>query len=158
MTSDEQDVYWMHRAIEMAKIGQSKGEVPVGAVLVKDQEALALGFNQPIQNQDPTHHAEMQVIRQAAQKIDNYRILDSTLYVTLEPCCMCAGAIIQARIARVVFGAFEPKAGACGSVMNILAHPKLNHHPIVQGGVLEQPCANLLKEFFKLKRSLLKHS
>ncbi len=158
MTSDEQDVYWMHRAIEMAKIGQSKGEVPVGAVLVKDQEALALGFNQPIQNQDPTHHAEMQVIRQAAQKIDNYRILDSTLYVTLEPCSMCAGAIIQARIARVVFGAFEPKAGACGSVMNILAHPKLNHHPIVQGGMLEQPCANLLKEFFKLKRSLLKHS
>jgi len=158
MTFDEQDAYWMQRAIEMAQIGQSKGEVPVGAVLVKDQEALALGYNQPIKNHDPTHHAEIQVIRQAAKKIGNYRLPGTTLYVTLEPCSMCAGAIIQSRISRVVFGAYEPKGGACGSVMNILSHVTLNHNPIVQGGVLEQPCANLLKEFFKLKRSMLKTS
>tara|TARA_R110002110_G_scaffold404606_1_gene623105 strand:- start:124472 stop:125014 length:543 start_codon:yes stop_codon:yes gene_type:complete len=154
----KQDVYWMRRAIELAQIGQANGEVPVGAVLVRDQKMLAEGFNQPIQQNDPTLHAEIQVIRQAAKALNNYRILDSTLYVTLEPCCMCAGAIIQARISRVVFGAFDPKAGACGSVMNLLDHKqtnykKLNHTPVVQGGVLEQPCAVVLKEFFKLKRS-----
>lgn len=158
MVFDGQDSYWMQRAIEMAQLGQSKGEVPVGAVLVKDQEALAFGYNQPILNHDPTHHAEIQVIREAAQKVGNYRILGSTLYVTLEPCSMCAGAIIQARIARVVFGAFEPKGGACGSVIDILNHEKLNHQPVVQGGLLEHHCANLLKEFFKLKRSTLKTS
>lgn len=131
LTDDER---WMQKAIELATEGNKQGEVPVGAVLVQQGSILAAAYNTPILNQDPTAHAEINVIRQAAQKIGNYRILNSTLYVTLEPCCMCAGAIIQARISRVVFGAFDKKAGGCGSVFNLLAAPEVNHRPNVLGG------------------------
>lgn len=148
------DVYWMKRAMTLAKIAESQDEVPVGAVLVCDDQEIGCGYNRPIDQHDPTHHAEMAAIRQAAQNVQNYRILNSTLYVTLEPCAMCAGAIIQARIERVVFGAFDPKAGACGSIINLLNHSALNHRPSVQGGVLAESCAELLTHFFKQKRLL----
>lgn len=148
----DQDIYWMQRALELAKQGQAQGEVPVGAVLIQQDIELAADCNTPISHNDPTCHAEMNVIRKAATRIQNYRLLDTTLYVTLEPCSMCAGAIIQARIKRVVFGAFDLKAGAGGSVINILSMPQLNHHPEITGGVLKEACGSLLTEFFKEKR------
>ncbi|MCS5708255.1 tRNA adenosine(34) deaminase TadA [Candidatus Berkiella cookevillensis] len=148
----EQDIYWMQRALELAKQGQAQGEVPVGAVLIQEDTELAAEYNTPISHNDPTCHAEMNVIRKAATRLQNYRLLDTTLYVTLEPCCMCAGAIIQARIKRVVFGAFDLKAGASGSVINILSMPQLNHHPEIVGGILKESCGSLLTEFFKKKR------
>lgn len=144
----------MQRAIELAKKAQELGEVPVGAVIVNaDEQVLAEAYNQPIQANDPSAHAEIVALRLAAQKIQNYRIAgDNTLYVTLEPCVMCAGAIIHARIKRVVFGAFDPKAGAAGSVFDVLGTDKLNHHVEVQGGVMENVCGELLKTFFRARR------
>ena len=144
----------MQRAIELAKKAQELGEVPVGAVIVNaDEQVLAEAYNQPIQANDPSAHAEIVALRLAAQKIQNYRIAgDNTLYVTLEPCVMCAGAIIHARIKRVVFGAFDPKAGAAGSVFDVLGTDKLNHHVEVQGGVIENVCGELLKTFFRARR------
>lgn len=143
----------MRYAITLAQKAESIGEVPVGAVLVNNDEIIAEAYNQPIQSNDPTAHAEIAALRIAAQKRENYRIVgENTLYVTLEPCVMCAGAIIHARIQRVVFGAFDPKAGAAGSVFSVLGTDKLNHKVEVQGGVLENECAALLTSFFKARR------
>lgn len=130
-----------------------EGEVPVGAVLVKDGDVIGEGWNRPIGSCDPTAHAEIQALRAAAKNINNYRLLDTTLYVTLEPCAMCAGAIIHARVKRVVFGAYDPKGGAAGSVFEILGTDKLNHRLEFTAGILEDECANLLTEFFRIKRN-----
>ncbi|MFI4938073.1 MAG: tRNA adenosine(34) deaminase TadA [Candidatus Berkiellales bacterium] len=148
----DNDLRWMQHALELAKRAEQQGEVPVGAVLVKDQVIIGEGFNCPISTKDPTAHAEIQAIRAAGQSINNYRLCDSTLYVTLEPCAMCAGAIIHARIKRVVFGAKDPRAGAGGSVFNLLDHEKLNHRALLQSGVLKEECSRLLIDFFQKKR------
>lgn len=139
--------------MELALRAAREGEVPVGAVVVKDGQAIGEGWNRPIGAHDPTAHAEIQALRAAAQVLGNYRLPDTTLYVTLEPCAMCAGAIIHARVRRVVFGAFDPKGGAAGSVFEILGTDKLNHRVEVQGGVLAQECGDMLREFFVLKRA-----
>ncbi len=143
---------FMQRALELARHAATLGEVPVGAVVVRDGELIGEGWNQPIVTHDPTAHAEIVALRAAAQRVQNYRLTDATLYVTLEPCAMCAGAIVHARIARVVFGAADPKAGAGGSVFNLLAHARLNHRAAVVGGVLQAPCASLLQAFFEARR------
>ena len=149
MKSDE---HWMQRAIELAQKAEGQGEVPVGALLVIDNECIAEGWNQPISSHDPSAHAEIIAMRNAGKSLGNYRLTAATLYVTLEPCAMCAGAIIHARISRVVFGTSDPKAGAAGSVFDILTTKKLNHFPEVTGGVLETLCAEILQKFFKNKR------
>lgn len=139
------DHYWMQYAITLAEQAQAQGEVPVGAVLIKNDEILGAGFNCPITTHDPTAHAEIQAIRAAAKALNNYRLVDTTLYVTLEPCAMCAGAIGHARIGRVVYGASDPRAtgGECGV---------FNHRPSVTSGVLANECRQLLIDFFKLRR------
>jgi len=135
-----------------AEEARAAGEVPVGAVLVRGDEVIATGFNHPIGAHDPSAHAEMVALRAAAQVAQNYRLPGCELYVTLEPCLMCAGAIMHARIARVVFGARDPKTGACGSVVDAFANPQLNHHTEVTGGVLESECGAALKSFFAERR------
>ncbi|MCO7227450.1 tRNA adenosine(34) deaminase TadA [Pleionea sp. CnH1-48] len=149
---DERDEFYMHKAIEMARHAESKGEVPVGAILVGDDEIIATGYNQLITTHDPTAHAEIIAIRQGASKVKNYRLINTTLYVTLEPCAMCAMAIVHARIQRVCFGAFDHKTGASSSVFQILQNPANNHQPEVSSGILEQDCSNLLSSFFKRRR------
>jgi len=151
-TQFEDDEKWMTHAIKLAEHAESIDEVPVGAVIVKDNKIISAGWNQPITSNDPTAHAEVIALRAAAQAIENYRLVDTTLYVTLEPCAMCAGALIHARVKRVVFGATDPRTGAAGSMFNILNTTKLNHTIEVEHGVLEKECAQLLKEFFKKKR------
>ena len=146
------DEHHMRRALSIAREGGSLGEVPVGAVVVLDGEVIGEGYNAPISRHDPTAHAEIQAMRAAAQRIGNYRIAGANLFVTLEPCSMCAGAMMHARIARVVFGAADPKTGACGSVINLFAEQRLNHHAEVIGGVLVKECGALLKDFFKERR------
>ena len=153
MTQAEQDKHWMGLALEMASKAESLGEVPVGAVLVKDNQVLAAGFNYSIGQHDPSAHAEMQCLRQAGKVLENYRMLDTTLYVTLEPCAMCAGAMVHSRISRVVFGAKDLKTGAAGSVVDLLNHPDFNHQVEVTSGVLEQECANMLSDFFRRRRA-----
>ncbi len=148
------DETYMRLALDQAHNAWALGEVPVGAVLVKDGQVLATGFNQPIGNADPTAHAEIQTIRAAAELIGNYRLSHCTLYVTLEPCAMCAGAIQHARISRLVFGAADPKTGACGSVVDLFAQPRLNHHAHVRRGVLADACGRVLSEFFAERRNL----
>ncbi|MFO1258718.1 MAG: tRNA adenosine(34) deaminase TadA [Gammaproteobacteria bacterium] len=148
----DRDRFWMQEAIRCAEEAEAAGEVPVGAVLVSDDIPIARGWNKPIQTRDPSLHAEMDVIRQAAKILENYRLPNTTLYVTLEPCAMCAGLIQHARIARVVFGAFDEKAGACGSVLDILNHPKRLHKIDVTGGILIHECRALLQSFFKARR------
>ena len=148
------DIKWMQRALELARHAESLGEVPVGAVLVLKNEIIAEGWNQPISSHDPSAHAEMVVLREAGKKIRNYRLCDTTLYVTLEPCVMCAGAIVHARVGRVVFGAEDPKAGAAGSVFQILNSDRLNHQCEITMGVMQDECAGLLQEFFRKKRNL----
>lgn len=148
----ELDRQYMQQAIEQAKLAATAGEVPVGAVLVRDGQVISTGFNQPIGNSDPSAHAEMMAIRSAAQSISNYRLPGSTLYVTLEPCAMCAGAILHARVDRVVFGALDPKTGAAGSVLDIFSEKSINHHTQVEGGVMDQECGQLLRDFFKERR------
>jgi tRNA(adenine34) deaminase len=128
------------------------GEVPVGAVVVKDGAVVGRGYNRPISARDPTAHAEVIALRKAAEQVGNYRLADCALYVTLEPCAMCAGAIMHARIGRVLFGAPDPKSGACGSVVNLFAEGRLNHHATVVGGVLAEEAAQLLREFFVKRR------
>jgi len=149
MTIDEQ---FMQRAIELARRAEAEGEVPVGAVIVKDDEVIAEGWNRPIANHDPTAHAEIQVIRAAAEILGNYRLPDTTLYVTLEPCLMCIGAITHARIKRVVYGATDPRAGAVQSIYTITDDRKLNHHIDVEGGLLADECGQLLRDFFRQRR------
>jgi tRNA(adenine34) deaminase len=146
----------MRYAIRLAQRAEEQGEVPVGAVLVKGDRCLAEGWNVPVQSHDPTAHAEMVAIRSAGVAIENYRLIDSTLYVTLEPCVMCMGAIAHARIKRLVFGAFDPKRGAVCNALSLTDAPFLNHKVAWDGGVLEQECSELLVDFFKAKRRLTK--
>ncbi len=148
----ERDRRFMALAQAAAEEARAAGEVPVGAVLVRGDEVIAKGFNHPIGAHDPSAHAEMAALRAAAQAVENYRLPGCELYVTLEPCLMCAGAIMHARIARVVFGARDPKTGACGSVVDAFANPQLNHHTTVTGGVLESECGAALKSFFAERR------
>ena len=147
------DEIFMRVALELARKAESLGEVPVGAVVVKNGEIVGRGFNAPISRHDPSAHAEMMALRDAAQRLDNYRLVDCELFVTLEPCPMCAGAIMHARIARVVYGASDPKTGACGSVMDMFAERRLNHHAEVTGGVLMEDCSAVLSNFFALRRA-----
>jgi tRNA(adenine34) deaminase len=148
----ERDRRFMALAQAAAEEARAAGEVPVGAVLVRGDEVIATGFNHPIGAHDPSAHAEMVALRSAAQAAGNYRLPGCELYVTLEPCLMCAGAIMHARIARVVFGARDPKTGACGSVVDVFANSQLNHHTTVTGGVLEAECGAALKSFFVERR------
>jgi len=150
--SETLDIFWMQRAIELARLAESCGEVPVGAVLVKDDRIIGEGYNSPISEKDPTAHAEIRALREAAQHMGNYRLLNTSLYVTLEPCLMCVGAIVHARIGEVIFGATEPKTGAAGSVFDVLTSPAHNHRVELRGGVLADECAQLLKDFFQQRR------
>ena len=152
MVEHLQHVQWMHQALALAKRALELDEVPVGALLVKDNKIIGNGYNQTIRTCDPSAHAEMLAIRDASSRQGNYRLPHTTLYVTLEPCAMCAGAIVQARISTVVFGAIDPKSGACGSVMNVLQCPRLNHQCEVVGEVMEQECSTILRQFFEQKR------
>jgi tRNA(adenine34) deaminase len=148
------DIAWMQLALAQATLAQQLGEVPVGAVLVDAQgELLATGFNRTIIDHDPTAHAEIVALRAGAQQVQNYRLPGASLYVTLEPCAMCLGAMLHARLARVVFGAPDPKTGVCGSVLNLALEKQLNHHTQVEGGVLAQECGDTLRQFFKERRS-----
>lgn len=151
------DQFWMQRALELAQQAEASGEVPVGAVLVLDEQNIGEGWNQPIASHDPSAHAEMIALRQAAQRLGNYRLPGATLYVTLEPCVMCAGAMIHARLKRVVFGAYDPKTGAAGSVFDILNSDKHNHKVEVCGGVMADQCGQLLSQFFQAKRNAAKN-
>ena len=142
----------MREALALAREAEAMGEVPVGAVVVREGLIVGRGFNAPISLHDPSAHAEIRALRDAAERAANYRLPDCTLYVTLEPCAMCAGAIQHARIARLVYGAADPKTGACGSVVNLFDEPRLNHHAQVASGVLERECGGLLKTFFAARR------
>lgn len=142
----------MKHAIGLAEAAAAAGEVPVGAVVVIGGKVIGEGRNAPISRRDPTAHAEIQALREAAARLDNYRLADASLYVTLEPCAMCAGAMMHARIARVVYGAPDPKTGACGGVVDLFAEARLNHHAQVTAGVLAEECGTLLKTFFQAKR------
>ncbi|NJM11437.1 MAG: tRNA adenosine(34) deaminase TadA [Synechococcaceae cyanobacterium SM1_2_3] len=142
----------MRRALTLAQCAATAGEVPVGAVLVLDNEALGEGWNCPISACDPTAHAEIVALRGAAARLGNYRLVGSTLYATLEPCPMCAGAMIQARVGRVVFGAHDPRAGAAGSVFNVLQSERLNHRAEIESGILAEDCGVLLRDFFRARR------
>ena len=146
------DEHWMQLALEQAQLAAANGEVPVGAVLVKDNQLVASGFNQPISACDPSAHAEIVVLRAAAKALSNYRLPNTTLYVTIEPCTMCVGALIHARIERLVFGAPEPRAGAVVSAAQLLEGVQFNHRIAVQGGVLAEPCAAVMQKFFREKR------
>lgn len=147
------DEYWMRRALACAERARDAGEVPVGAVLIRAGVELAAGWNAPIGRHDPTAHAEIRVLRRAAAAAGNYRLPGSTLYVTLEPCVMCAGAIVQARVGRVVYAAPDPRAGAAGSVYDVLTAGRLNHRPLCEGGLCGEQAAALLRAFFRSRRS-----
>lgn len=152
MSSAEEDACWMRHALVLAQRAAAEGEVPVGAVVVKDGVVIGEGWNRPIAAHDPTAHAEIQALRAAALHIGNYRLTDTNLYVTLEPCAMCAGAMVHARVRRVVYGASDPRTGAAGSVFNLLQSVQLNHQAEVCGGVLAEECGALLREFFRARR------
>lgn len=148
----DRDSFFMRHALALAGRAADEGEVPVGALIVRQDEVIGQGWNRPIASHDPTAHAEIQAIRAAAAGIGNYRLVDTTLYVTLEPCVMCAGAMVHARVARLVYGAADPKGGAAGSVMDVLQHPQLNHRVESTGGVLEAACSEILRRFFRARR------
>ena len=148
----ETDQDYMQLALVLAQQAAQAGEVPVGAIIVKDGMVIGQGSNAPIKMHDPSAHAEIRAIRDAAQYLENYRLVDCTLYVTLEPCAMCTGAIQHARVARLVYGANDLKTGACGSVINLMTQPKLNHHTEVAGGILADECGSVLSDFFKQRR------
>lgn len=150
----ETALFWMRHALRLAERARDEDEVPVGAVLVKDGQLIGEGWNRPIASHDPTAHAEIMALRAGATLLQNYRLPDTTLYVTLEPCVMCAGAMIHARVGRLVYGAADPRTGAAGSVMNIFTSPSMNHRVAVQGGVLAEECGLMLSAFFKEKRKL----
>jgi len=147
------DQFFMRAALEQARMAQAAGEVPVGAVVVMDGEIIGTGFNAPISGHDPTAHAEIRALRQSAQRLGNYRLPGCELYVTLEPCAMCVGAMLHARVARLIYGAADPKTGACGSVVNLFAEPRLNHHASLSAGVLAEECGALLRDFFAARRA-----
>ena len=148
------DEQYIRNALDLAREAVKRNEVPIGAVVVRDGSILAAATNRTIRDQDPTAHAELLAIREASAKLDSWRLDECTLYVTLEPCAMCAGAIVLSRMKRVVFGAWDEKAGMAGSVGDLLRHPKLNHRPEVRGGVLAEECARLLEEFFQRQRAI----
>lgn len=150
----ERDTFWMQRAIQLATMAAQKGEVPVGAVLLLDDQVIGEGHNSPISSQDPTSHAEIIALRAGAKKIGNYRLLNTTLYVTLEPCMMCAGAIVHSRVQRLIFGASDGKAGAIISTSHSLDHPFLNHRVDHAGGLLAHTCGELLSQFFRNRRQM----
>ncbi len=151
LSADEQ---YIRNAIDLAREAAKRNEVPVGALIVRDGEIIAAATNRTIRDQDPTAHAEVLAIREAADKLERWRLDDCTLYVTIEPCAMCAGAIVLARAKRVVFGAWDNKAGMGGSIVDLLRHPKLNHRPEVTAGVLADECGALMKSFFASQRGL----
>ena len=148
----ELDRQFMQQALDQAKLAAIAGEVPVGAVLVREGKVISTGFNKPIMNSDPSAHAEMMAIRAAAQNESNYRLPGTTLYVTLEPCTMCAGAMLHARVERIVFGATDPKTGAAGSVLNVFSEKQINHQTQVEGGIMGDECSQVLRDFFKERR------
>src|SRR5512135_761910 len=150
------DEDYMREALRLAEQAARAGEVPVGAVVVKDGVIVGRGFNAPISTHDPSAHAEMQALRDAAQLLGNYRLVGCELFVTLEPCVMCVGAMFHARIARVVFGAFDPKTGAAGSVLDLFSEAQLNHHARIHGGVLADECGRMLSSFFAARRAAQK--
>jgi len=152
MSWSEADTRFMMAAIAEAEVAASTDEVPVGAVLVKGGEIIARGLNRPVENNDPTAHAEIMAIRAAAAVEKNYRLNGATLYVTLEPCLMCVGAMLHARVSRLVFGAYDPKSGAAGSVLDLCDDRRMNHRIEVNGGLLEDQCGGLLRQFFERKR------
>ena len=152
LPTDPRDEAFMQLALEQARAAGERGEVPVGAVVVRDGEVIGRGFNHPIAAHDPSGHAEIMALRDAARAVGNYRLPGATLYVTIEPCAMCAGAIFHARIARVVYGAREPKTGAAGSVVDLFAEGRLNHHAEIEGGLLAEACGGLVSAFFAEKR------
>ena len=147
-----EDEKWMQLAILEANIAKDKGEVPVGSILVQNNQIISKAHNCPISKNDPSAHAEIEVLRKAGKKLNNYRLPQTTLYVTLEPCAMCLGAMIHARIERMVFGASDPKSGVCGSTINLSSESIFNHQISFSGGVLEHECKNTLQSFFKLRR------
>ncbi|QWD73741.1 tRNA adenosine(34) deaminase TadA [Polynucleobacter sp. TSB-Sco08W16] len=152
MNQAELDHQFMQHAFEQAQLAAAVGEVPVGAVLVRDGQIISKAFNKPISNHDPSAHAEMLALREAAKAEQNYRLPGSTLYVTLEPCTMCSGAILHARVDRVVFGAPDPKTGAAGSVLDVFSSKLINHQTSIEGGVMSEECGQLLRSFFKERR------
>lgn len=147
------DAEYMRAALDQAAQASSAGEVPVGAVVVLDGKIISRAFNAPIFRHDPSAHAEMIALREAAQQLGNYRLISCELFVTLEPCLMCAGVIMHARIARLVYGASDHKTGVCGSVLNVFSEQRLNHHTQVSGGVLEEECGMVLSDFFAMRRA-----
>ncbi|MFZ0256762.1 MAG: tRNA adenosine(34) deaminase TadA [Gammaproteobacteria bacterium] len=151
------DEHWMSLALQLAMQGQRAGEVPVGAVLIKDGCVLGQGWNRPLATHDPSAHAEIVALRAGGRRLRNYRLPGTILYVTLEPCVMCAGAIVQARVERVVFGAYDPKAGAAGSVFKVLVSDRLNHQPACLGGILALQASELMKLFFQARRDDKRH-
>lgn len=153
MTEQFSDEDWMRHALNLALKAQDEGEVPVGAVLVLDNKVIGEGWNRSIGHHDPTAHAEIMALREAGNHVQNYRLLDATLYVTLEPCVMCAGAMIHSRIRRVVYGAADLKTGAAGSLLDVLGHPGMNHQVQIDAGVLADECSAMLSAFFRLRRS-----
>ncbi|CAI0703362.1 tRNA-specific adenosine deaminase [Serratia liquefaciens] len=146
------DEYWMRQALRLALRAQEEGEVPVGALLVLDNQVIGEGWNRPIGRHDPTAHAEIMALRQGGSVLQNYRLLNATLYVTLEPCVMCAGAMVHSRIRRLVYGAADVKTGAAGSLVDILRHPGMNHQVEILSGVLAEECAVTLSNFFRMRR------
>lgn len=153
MSQAEQDIYWMHYAMQLAERAEQAGEVPVGAVLVLDNKVIGEGWNLSISRHDPCAHVEIMAIRKAGELIGNYRLLGATLYVTLEPCVMCAGAMIHSRIARVVYGASDLKTGAAGSVFDILSDPRHNHMVGITSGIAAETCSQQLSDFFRRRRA-----
>ncbi|HYW04561.1 MAG TPA: tRNA adenosine(34) deaminase TadA [Gammaproteobacteria bacterium] len=151
-TDDAEDRHWMRRALELARRAGEEGEVPVGAVLVRGGEAIAEAWNEPVSRHDPTAHAEILALRLAGERLGNYRLVGTDLYVTLEPCLMCAGAMVHARIRRLVYGAVDPRTGAAGSVYDVLSDGRLNHRVRCTGGVLAEASGTLLRDFFRRRR------
>lgn len=153
MSTTPIDEFWMRHALTLARRAWEEGEVPVGAVLVQGDRAIGEGWNRPIGHHDPTAHAEIMALRQGGKVLENYRLLDTTLYVTLEPCVMCAGAMIHGRINRLVYGAKDEKTGAAGSLLDVLGHPGMNHQVVIDQGVLAEECAAMLSDFFRYRRA-----
>ena len=151
LTADEQ---YIRNALDLAREAVKRNEVPIGAIVVRDGSIIAAATNRTVRDQDPTAHAELLAVREASSKLDKWRLDDCTLYVTLEPCAMCAGAIVLSRMKRVVFGAWDDKAGMAGSIGDLLRHPRLNHRPEVRAGVLAEECARLLEDFFRSHREV----
>jgi tRNA(adenine34) deaminase len=146
------DTQWMQEALAEAQTAADAGEVPVGAIILLNDEVIGRGQNRVLRDSDPTAHAEIVAMRAAARHLSNYRLTGCEIYVTLEPCAMCSGAMIHARIGRLVYGTADPKAGAAGSVLEVLNHPRLNHRMLLTGGVLSEPCAEMLRQFFRRRR------